>query len=235
MTATFLPVGGQGLGYGHAARVLHGKPLEAADIDGSVHHTAAAADLAGVLADESADGGQGVVLADKPDGVGVSARFDEGDIAGDIHARGALRHAGDGLVERAFAASVFDMLHEVVAEAADALENHIRGLIADRAVRRKINAFGRLFDQVDGVEGRVAVENVVQKLFQLSQAYAAGHAFAAGLRVAHLQKRRCYIHGAKSRGACADTAFHVLVKLLDGGLRLVLGNDTQSAHKSSRF
>lgn len=179
--------------------------------------------------------GRGVVLADKPDGVGVSARFDEGDIAGDIHARGALRHAGDGLVERAFAASVFDMLHEVVAEAADALENHIRGLIADCAVRRKINAFRPSFDQVDGVEGRVAVENVVQKLFQLSQAYAAGHAFAQDCAWHIFKKEDAHIHGAKSRGACADTAFHVLVKLLDGGLRLVLGNDTQSAHKSSRF
>ena len=53
--------------------------------------------------------------------------------------------------------------------------------------------------------------------------------------MAHLQKGRRHIHGAKSRRAGTDTPFDVLIQLLHGGLRPVLRNDTQSAHNSSRF
>lgn len=95
--------------------MFYREAFKTANIDGGVHHAAAAAHFAGVFADESAHGGQGIVLADEPDGVRVSSRFHQRNIAGNVHARGTLRHAGNGLIERAFAAPVFDVLDKVVA------------------------------------------------------------------------------------------------------------------------
>ena len=230
----FLARGGQGFGHGHFARVFHRVAFEAADVDGGVHHAPATAHFAGVFADEPAHRHEGVVLADEAHGVRASARFDEGYVARNVHARRALRHAGNGLVEGAFATPVFDVFDEIVAESFDSFQDHARRFVADGAVGGIVDALRRLPDEFDGVQRRVAVQNVVQKFFQRPQPDAAGHAFAAGLGMAHLQKGCRHIHGAKPGRAGADAAFHIFVQLLHGGLRLVLRNDTQSAHNSSR-
>ena len=54
-------------GYGHsiARSVVHGHALQAANIDGSINHVAAATGLAGMLANKAAGGGEGIILADK--------------------------------------------------------------------------------------------------------------------------------------------------------------------------
>ena len=51
----------------------HSVTLQAADVDGTVHHLTAAAVLTGMLADVSAGGGEGVVLSDQPHSVRVAA------------------------------------------------------------------------------------------------------------------------------------------------------------------
>ena len=85
-------------------------PLEAADVDGIIDHIPAAAGLAGMLADEGAGGGEGVILADQAHCVGIAALGHQGDIAGDIHPGGAEGHAGHRLGDMAGALSVLDMV-----------------------------------------------------------------------------------------------------------------------------
>ena len=64
----------------HGLGVVHGIPLQSADIDGVVHHTPAALALAGVLADIGTGGDKGVVLADQAHRILVPAGVDEGHI-----------------------------------------------------------------------------------------------------------------------------------------------------------
>ena len=83
-------------GLGHVAGVIHGVPLQTADVDGVVDHVAAAPRLAGVLADIGAGGGEGVVLPDQTHGVGTATLAHQCHVAGNVHPGGAQSHAGDG-------------------------------------------------------------------------------------------------------------------------------------------
>lgn len=61
---------------------------------------------------------------------------------------------------------------------------------------------------------------------KLAESNAAGHAFAARLRVAQLQKCQRHIDRTQARGAGRDPAFHVLVEAVDDRLGLACGFDT---------
>ena len=87
-----------------------------------------------MLADVRAGRGEGVVLADEAHGVGVAAVLDQHEVARNIHARGAQRHAGNGLAHAAEAAVAQNMLFVVVAEALHAVEHQARRIAADGAV-----------------------------------------------------------------------------------------------------
>ena len=65
--------GGQAGRSGDHPGMVHGAALQTPDIHGVIHRVAAAAGLAGVLADEGAGRGEGVVLADLTHGVGKAA------------------------------------------------------------------------------------------------------------------------------------------------------------------
>ena len=64
---------------------------------------------------------------------------------------------------------------------------------------------------------------------QLAKSNAAGHAFAARLRVAQLQKCQRHIDRTQARRTGRDPAFHVLVKVVNDRLGLAGGFDIQSA------
>ena len=228
-----LLAGGRGaLRRGDLPLVLHGEALQAADVDGIVHHGPAAAHLAGMLADEAAGGGQGIVLPDELHRVGIAALEDEGDVAGDVHMGGTQGHAGNGLVLDAQAAAMEDMLLIVVPEALDAFQDHAGSFLSDGAVRAGKDALGGLFDQVQGLQFAGAVQHGLHQVFQLSQADPAGGAFPAGLGMADMQEALGQVHGAETRLACLYAPFRIPVKLLHRLLGAVFGHDTQSAHIS---
>ena len=65
--------------------VVHGKPLDAPDVQRGVHNGPAAVGLAGVLAHQATDRGEGIVLTDQADGVGIPLLPHQGDVAGHVH------------------------------------------------------------------------------------------------------------------------------------------------------
>ena len=139
--------GGLGIGgVGHVAGVIYGVTLKAANVYRIVYHAAAAAGLAGVLAYVSAGGGEGIVLADKPYGVGIAAVFDKSHIAGYIHTGGAEGHAGHGVLHTAEAAVMQYVLLIVIPEAREPVGYKAGGIAADGAVRRVIYYSGGALD-----------------------------------------------------------------------------------------
>ena len=119
----------------------------------------------------------------------------------------------------------------IVAEALHTLQDHARGLVADRAVCRILNDTGGFLDQVDGLERGGRVEHFLQQGGQLPEPDAAGHALATGLCVAQAQEGERHIDRAEPRRAGADAVFHVAVQAFDNGLRPSRRFDGQSAQR----
>ena len=227
--------GGCGTGLGHVSGVVHGVALEPPDIQGIVHHIPAAAGLAGVLADIGAGGGEGVVLADQAHRVGTAALVHQGDISGDVHAGRAQRHAGHGVFQAPQAPVVEDVLLIVVPEAPEAHKDQIGRVNADGTVRRVHNHLGGALNAVQDLHAGLAVQHLPDHVGKLGQPHPAGHALAAGLGTAQIQKVQRHIHRTQSRRAGGDPPLHVPVQLLHHGLGLAGGLDFQSAHTVTSF
>ena len=186
-----------------------------------------------MLADVGAGGGEGVVLADEPHGVGVAARVYQGDVAGDVHAGGAQGHAGHRVFQTSQAAMVEDMLLVVVPEALQTHQHQIGGVDADGAVRRVRNDLGGGLDPVQDLQLRLTLQHLPDHVGELGQADAAGHALAAGLGLAQIQKIQRHIHRAQARRAGGDPPLHIPVQLFHHGLGLAGHLYFQSAHLGS--
>ena len=173
--------GGRGAGRnGHVAGLVHRIALEAADVDGEIHQRAAAVGFAGVLTDEAAYGGEGIVLADETDGVGAAARAGQCDVTGDVHMSGTLIHAGDAAEIRGTIA-VEGVRLVVIPEGVIAVQNHLGGLVANGAVRGLHDGMGGPEQSVQIFLGSAALQQGAQCGGHLLKADAAGDAFAAAL------------------------------------------------------
>ena len=217
----------------HIARMVDGIALQPADVDGVIHHTAAAARLARMLTDIGAGRGERIVLADQADGVGAAPGADKRHIAGDIHACGTEVHARDGDLQPGETPVVTDVLDIVVAEALQPVDDEPRGIAPDGAVGCIDNGARRLFDDGERLHGGGAVHNLLDQQRELPQTDAAGDTFTAGLCVAQLQKGQRHIHGTQARGARGNPALDVAVEIIHHGLGAVLGFDVQSAQSIS--
>jgi len=124
---------------------------------------------------------------------------------------------------------VLHMVHIVVPEALKAAQDQLRCVASDGAVSRGDDGPRRFFDGVDGQHGARSVEHLPHQYAQLAKSNAAGHAFAARLRVAQLQKCQRHIDRTKSRRTGRDPALHILVQPVNDRLRLARGFDIESA------
>ena len=70
---------------------------------------------------------------------------------------------------------------------------------------------------------------------ELTEADAAGHALAAGLRVAEVQKVHRKIHRAQSRRAGGDAPLHVAVEIVHHRLGTAGAFYVKSAQEGSSF
>lgn len=214
-------------------------PLQAVDVDGIVHHVAAAAGFAGVLADKATGGGERVILPDQADCIRMAAFPHQRDVAGNIHMGRAQGDTGHRLAVSTGTTPHPDVLLVVVAAADQALIDHAGRLMADGTVGGFHDGKGRILHHGQSFHGGLAVQHIRNQMLQLQQADEAGCIFAAGLRVAQLQERTGDIHRAKPRRAGLNTAFQFLVQLFDHQLRPAGGRHFQSAHtilrKSNTF
>ena len=203
--------------------------LEAANVDGRIDHIAAAARLAGMLADIGARRRHGVILADEAHGVRIASFAHERDIARNVNAGRTKRHTGHGILQRSKAAVVLHMVHIIVTEALKAAQDELRCVTADRTVRRGNDRARRSFDGVNGHHCAGSVQNLSHQRGKLAKADPARHTFAARLRVAELQERQRHVNGAQSGRAGRDSAFHVLVQPVNDCLRPAGSFNIQSA------
>ena len=210
----------------HLALMLHGKALQTPDIHGIVHHGSAAAHLTGMLADETADRRQGIILPDELHRIMISALMHQGNVARNVHVGRTLEHTGHRLVLLRPAAAVLNVLHIIVPEALHALQHHPGCLRADGTVCGIINAGRRLLDGLQCAHVRTAVHHPLNEPLQLGQTHPAGHTFAAGLGMAEMQKGLRQIHGAESRLGSLNPPLQILVKLFHSLLGIVLRVNT---------
>ena len=217
----------------HHAGVVHRVALDAADIDGVVEHVAAAARLAGMLADEGAGRRERVVLADEAHGIGAAALAHQRDIARNIDARGTQRHAGHRLIDMIGAVARRHMGDVLVAEALEPPQHHRGGLPADGAVGGILDVARQTLDLGKRLHRAATLEHIGQVGFQLAQSDAAGNALAAGLRMAQAQEVERQIDRTQAGRAGHDAALQVLVQPFDRGQRLVFDGNFESAHNMS--
>ena len=183
---------------GHVPGVVHGVALQAADVQGRVDHVAAAPGFAGVLADIGAGGRHGVILADQAHCVGTAPLAHQCHIAGHVHARRAQRHAGHRQSQAGKTPVMLDMLDIIVPEALQAVHHQTGRVTADGAVGGVDDAAGGLFNDRQRGHVRLTVQHHLDQLGQLAQSDTAGHALAAGLGMAQLQKGQRHIHRAQA-------------------------------------
>lgn len=223
--------GGAGRG-GHVPGVVHGKALDAPDVQGGVHDGPAAVGLAGVLTDETTDRGEGVVLPDEANGVVVALLAHQGNVAGNVHMGRAQLHAGDAL-EVGGAAAVGGVGHVVVVEGHVAVQDHLGGLEADGAVGAVYDGLGGAEDDLQISLGALACQQLVQQVGQTVQTDAAGHAFAAALGQAKFQKGTGQLHRAVAAGGGGNAPLHVGVQVIHRALGVLPGGDTKPAQIDS--
>ena len=112
------------------------------------------------------------------------------------------------------------MLLIVLPEPAHPHEHHVGGLIADGAVGGIGNDPGRVLNEVNGLQGGGAVQDLLDQHCELSQADTAGDALAAGLSVAQAKEIEGHVHRAEARLAGADAPAHVPVQAVQYSLGL---------------
>ena len=151
--------------------------------------------LAGMLANQAADAGEGVVLPDEAHRVGISSRADEGNIAGDVDMGRAVCDAGHRR-EGGDAASGMDVAEIIIPEGRKAVKDDAGRLMPDGAVRRVGNTPRRVLQGVKVVLGCVAVQDLIYDLAHLRQPDAAGNAFPAALGQTQTQKGSGQLHRA---------------------------------------
>ena len=191
--------GGEMAGRRHIGRcVINSIALKSADINGIINHVSAAASLAGMLADIGAGGGERIILADKANSIVAASFVDKGNVTGNIHSCRAKSNAGHGIFQTTKAAIMENMLHIIIAEAMNAVEDDSGGLSAYGAVGAGNNNLGGFLDKSNGLRGAGTVKNVIDKSVYLSKTYAAGNALTAGLSLTHGQEAKGHINRAKS-------------------------------------
>ena len=108
--------------------------LDAADVDGVIHHVSAAARLTRVLTDKCAGGRERIVLADEFNGVLAATGAHQCDVARNIHVSWTKGNAWNRLRQTAGTAVVAYVFLIIVAEALHATQHHAGSFIANGAV-----------------------------------------------------------------------------------------------------
>ena len=172
----------------HIAGGIDGVALEAADVDRFVEHGAAAARFAWMLADIGAGHREWIVLADQAHRVGAAAFANQRDVARNIDAGWAERHAWHWLFHVAEAAMVLDVFDVVVAEAFQAGEHQTRCVGADGTGGCALNDLRGALHDFEVFHFALAAQDAAHQVRKLAETDAAWHAFSAGLRVAEIEE-----------------------------------------------
>ena len=170
----------------HMQGMGDGKMLDAADVDGIIHHISAAACLTWMFTHKGAGCGEGIVLADELNCILIPPGANQRNITRNIHMCRTQGNAGNRLSQTAGAAVVAHMLLVIIPEALYSPQYHVGSFVADGAVCGIRNGFGGFFNAVNGVQCGTVAQDIIHQPCKLAQTDTAGRAFAAGLCMAKL-------------------------------------------------
>ena len=193
--------------------LIHGILFQAADVHRIIQQTAAAAVLAGMLADHGAGRGQRVVLADQVDGTGVILLAHQRNVARNIHMSGAQVDAGYLLPHIGGTQLLLNVALVLQLKAAQSAQHLGSRLVANGTVRTVPDHGGQLTHLLQRIHGGVAVQDLLQHLRQLGQAIPAWHTLAAGLVHRRAQQRILHRQGTGSGGIAEHLAHKLLQKI----------------------
>ena len=175
--------------------IVHCHTLQAADIDGTIDHVAAASCLTGMLTDQGTGGGERIVLADQLHGICITPFLHQCYVTGDIHTCGAQRHTGNRLGNMAGTFSaMFNVVDIILTEAFQSGQYHMGRLVTDGTVSGVHNVGSGIPDQIQCLQGGFACQYILHQVLQLPQSHTAGHTFTTGLGMTHFQKRKLQVH-----------------------------------------
>ncbi len=160
------------------------KGLEVLDVQGLIQMAPDAGPFAGVRADEAADPGEGVVLADHFQSLQETPLAHQSHRTGDIDARGAGYVAGRGqqLGADPGRAVLFVRVQPVfIREELQGSEDGVDGLAAQVARGFEPQAFADGFQFFQGLAGGLTAGNLGQQLLDVEQTRMAGGALGPGL------------------------------------------------------
>ncbi|ERI04798.1 hypothetical protein HMPREF9069_01277 [Atopobium sp. oral taxon 810 str. F0209] len=204
--------------------------LDAADVHGIVNHAATAVHLARMLADEAANEGQWVVLADEAHGVGVATSLDQGNVARDVDACWAARHTGDTLALDKAAGLVSNVVLKVIAEAANGCERHLASLVPDGAIARQIDSAGSSLDELERMLVSPTGKDVLHELLEDTKTDTTGSALAAALDSAHADKGRSKLHRTWCKRTHSESLAYRLMETIHDDLSLAALHDMKPSH-----
>ena len=168
--------------------MLDREALQSTDVDRIIYERTTAANLTRMLTDEAAGRRHRVILTDQLHRILITLLMNEGNVAWDVHMCRALPYTWHRLAMHALAAAMLDMLHIVIAEAAQSLEHHTCRLGTDRTVRRHIDTLCRVLQHLQGKHVRRTIQYLSDQRFQLAEADTAWCTLTAGLGMAEMQK-----------------------------------------------
>ena len=107
---------------------------------------------------------------------------------------------------------MLNMVNIIISAALKPCQNHVGSFKANRAVRGIRNIIRGFLNKGQRIYSGCPVQNLLQQILKLQEAYTAGHAFAAGLCMTQLQKGQLQVDRAKPRRAGNNMAFQILVQ-----------------------
>ena len=178
---------------------VHNVLLDAADVHRGVHHGAAAALLAGVLAHERASRGEGVVLADHLHRLGETPLLGQRDVGRHVHVGRTQRDAGHCLARAGGAHAHFHVAGKFVGEGVEPCQHHRARLPAHSAIGRVAQKRSRDAYLIQCRCRGPELGHFAQQRLELRHTLGARRTFAAGLRSARLQLSQHQSHRTLAR------------------------------------
>lgn len=185
--------------------------VHVAHVDGLVEPGAAAAVVAGVLADAASGGRQRVVEHHGEEGLLQPVFLEQLEAARDVHVQraGVLAGAdGELLADARAAAARADVVFELVPEVPHGRQHRVRGRLAEAAQRGVADHPAELVEDFEVFLGALAVGEARQIVQALVEAGAAGNALAAAFRVGefdevagHVDHAVVFVHHHHAAGA----------------------------------
>ena len=182
-----------------------------------------------MLTNQCTGSGEGIILTDKANRVGITPLCNESHITGNFNPGGTLGNTGYALLALYGALTLLNVRNIILTEALKTAQNQPGGTMSDGAVSGSINSRSGFLDKLQRFHRGSAGENVLQQIAKLTEANAAGYALTAGLGMAKAQERSSHVYGAENCRTGRHSAQNGCIKIIKDSLRLGLGGNIKSA------